>query len=237
MSINAALFVNILISLQMAVYVAVVFVMQYNYKSKLKNKQSSIISNQDTWLKVFIYGYLVAFLITNICRIGLYTIDNLRDVFVFVSFFSFFIYFILLFYKAMSNPDIFIKAEEKPEIKTSIIPKQEAYNLLRDLDGYMYFKEPFLNPELSLKQLASEVKMPERLLSGVINQYRNQNFYDFVNHYRIEKAKKFLMDDFAKKTIQEIIFDSGFNSKSTFNLAFKKHTGITPTQFKRTSPS
>jgi AraC-like DNA-binding protein len=98
----------------------------------------------------------------------------------------------------------------------------------------MLQNEPYLNPELSLKQLAIELKTPERLLSGVINQYSNQNFYDFTNNFRIEKAKKLLAEDtLNRNTIQEIFYDSGFNSKSTFNLAFKKATGITPTEFKK----
>jgi YesN/AraC family two-component response regulator len=98
----------------------------------------------------------------------------------------------------------------------------------------MILHEPFLNPELTLKQLASELKIPERLLSGLINQYRNQNFYDFVNNYRISKAQKMLTDETSKrKTVLEILYDSGFNSKSSFNQVFKKTTGLTPTEFKR----
>ena len=171
---------------------------------------------------------------TDYCRIGLNTYQSLKGVFVFFSFFGFFIYFILIFYKAISNPLIFTKIEEKPETKTHVIPKHEAYFLLKKINDYMIQSEPFLNPELSLKQLAAELKTPERLLSGVINQYSNQNFYDFINNFRIEKAKKLLAEDTLKKsTIQEIFYDSGFNSKSTFNLAFKKSTGITPTEFKK----
>lgn len=225
---------NLLITLQIAGYLVVVFLMQYKYKKELKNKQSNINPNQITWLNIFIYGYLIAFLITTLCRIGLYVNVGLKDLFVFVSFFSFFVYFILLFLKAITNPEIFFKIEEKQESKTHSIPKQEAYFLLKQVNDFMIYHEPFLNPDLSLKQLAIKLKTPERLLSGVINQYRNQNFYDFINSYRIEKAKKLLVEDISKKkTIQEILYDSGFNSKSTFNLAFKKYTGITPTEFKK----
>lgn len=234
LTINASLLVNVLISIQIAIYLVLVFIMNHNYQHNLRNRQSNIYPNQNTWLKIFIYGYLAAFITTNICRIGLYQYGELSELFIFISFFSFFIYFLLLFYKAISNPDIFIKTEGKPEVKTNSIPKQEAHSLLKVVNDHMALNEPFLNPELSLKQLASELKIPERLLSGVINQYRNQNFYDFVNNYRIAKAKKLLIDDSPKKkTVLEILYDSGFNSKSTFNQVFKKHTGSTPTEFKR----
>ena len=69
----------------------------------------------------------------------------------------------------------------------------------------------------------------------MINSKFGQNFYDFVNHYRIEEAKSIMVsntDD--KKTILEILYEVGFNSKSAFNNAFKKNTGKTPSEFKRT---
>jgi len=234
LTLNLSLIINLMITLQISVYLVFVFKMYYKYRKSLKNRQSSIDVHQSNWLQIYIFGYLIAFLITDFCRIGLYTYQSLKGVFVFFSFFGFFIYFILLFYIAISNPLIFTKIEEKPEAKTHIIPKHEAYFLLKKINDYMSQSEPFLNPELSLKQLAAELKTPERLLSGVINQYSNQNFYDFINNFRIEKAKKLLAEDTLKKsTIQEIFYDSGFNSKSTFNLAFKKSTGITPTEFKK----
>jgi len=234
LTLNLSLIINLMITLQISVYLVFVFKMYYKYRKSLKNRQSSIDVHQSNWLQIYIFGYLIAFLITDFCRIGLYTYQSLKDVFVFFSFFGFFIYFILLFYIAISNPLIFTKIEEKPEAKTHVIPKHEAYFLLKKINDYMLQSEPFLNPELSLKQLATELKTPERLLSGVINQYSNQNFYDFINNFRIEKAKKLLAEDTLKKsTIQEIFYDSGFNSKSTFNLAFKKSTGITPTEFKK----
>ena len=60
-----------------------------------------------------------------------------------------------------------------------------------------------------------------------------QNFYDYVNGCRIEEAKRLLQDAIhRKKTVLNILYEAGFNSKSAFNLAFKKYTGMTPTEFK-----
>ena len=230
----SSLFLNVLISIQIAIYLIVVLLMHHRYQKKLKGVQSSIGPVQDRWVKIFIYGYLTAFLITNICRAGLYLNRGLSEVFIFTSFLAFFIFFLLLFYNAISNPDIFVKTEELFEVRTHTIPKQEAHSLLKVVNDYMILNETFLNPDLTLKQLASELKIPERLLSGVINQYRSQNFYDFVNSYRISKAQKMLIEDtFKRKTVLEILYESGFNSKSSFNQVFKKITGLTPTEFKR----
>jgi AraC-like DNA-binding protein len=78
--------------------------------------------------------------------------------------------------------------------------------------------------------------LPMRQLSVLINQYLNQHFFDFVNEYIINKAKEILKNPEKKEvTILEILYEVGFNSKSSFNTAFKKHTGLTPTQFRKKS--
>ena len=93
--------------------------------------------------------------------------------------------------------------------------------------------KPFLNPDLNLRDLASEISIPPRHLSQVLNEYFNQNFFDFISRYRIEECKKMLLTSSGRKTVLEIMYTVGFNSKSAFNKAFKKHTGITPSQFKK----
>ena len=71
-------------------------------------------------------------------------------------------------------------------------------------------------------------------LSILINHNLNQHFFDFVNGYRIRKAMEILQNPKKSElTILEILYEVGFNSKSSFNTAFKKHTGITPTEFRK----
>ena len=92
----------------------------------------------------------------------------------------------------------------------------------------------FLNPELTVKDMAEELDIPARYVSQIINQYARQNFYDFVNSYRIEEAKRLFAETSRdKKTVLEILYQAGFNTKSAFNAAFKKHTGMTPTSYRR----
>ena len=70
-------------------------------------------------------------------------------------------------------------------------------------------------------------------LSVLINHHLNQHFFDFINEYRIQKAMQILKNPSKKKlTILEILYEVGFNSKSSFNTAFKKHTNQTPTEFR-----
>jgi AraC-like DNA-binding protein len=95
-------------------------------------------------------------------------------------------------------------------------------------------EKPFLSPNLSLNELAGQLSISPRYLSDLINRSFKQNFFDFINTYRIEEAKKMLsFDDSRTRTVLEILYDSGFNSKSAFHVAFKKNTGITPTEYRR----
>ncbi len=78
------------------------------------------------------------------------------------------------------------------------------------------------------------LKVQPRQLSQVINSTFRKNFFDFINQYRIEEARQLFSDPAqASKTILEILYQVGYNSKSAFNTAFKKQTGQTPTQYRK----
>jgi len=92
----------------------------------------------------------------------------------------------------------------------------------------------YIESDMSLSSLSVLIGGNTQKTSEVINQYGNQNFNDFINNYRIEEAKKLLLNkDNDMYTISSIAFDVGFNSLSTFNVAFKKFVGITPSSFKK----
>ena len=68
----------------------------------------------------------------------------------------------------------------------------------------------------------------------IINRHFNRNFFEFVNYYRIEEAKKMLRDqDSMDKSVLNIMLDVGFNSKAAFNTFFKKFVGLTPSQYRK----
>jgi AraC-like DNA-binding protein len=98
----------------------------------------------------------------------------------------------------------------------------------------MVEKEPYLDSSLTIQDLSEQVKMPVKDLSTLINLYMDKHFFDFVNEYRIEKAMQILRDSSQKElTVLEILYEVGFNSKSSFNTSFKKYTGKTPTDYRK----
>ena len=98
----------------------------------------------------------------------------------------------------------------------------------------MVDEQPWLEPELTLAELAHRLRTNTSLLSHVINTGCGQNFNDFVNRYRVAEAERKLQDPrLAHYSLVGIALESGFNSKSTFNRVFKKLTGRTPGEISR----
>ena len=91
----------------------------------------------------------------------------------------------------------------------------------------------YQEPDLTLQSLADKIRFPSYQVSQAINDGMKKNFYDFINAYRVEEAKRLLVDPKSKNyTILSVGFEAGFNSKTTFNTVFKKFTGFTPTDFR-----
>lgn len=87
--------------------------------------------------------------------------------------------------------------------------------------------------DLTLQNLADKIQLPSYQVSQAINDGMKKNFYDLVNSYRVEEAKRLLLDVKNNNfTILSVGFEAGFNSKTTFNTVFKKFTGLTPTEFR-----
>ena len=153
--------------------------------------------------------------------------------------FEFFIIFWYL-YKALNNPSLFRNIDSKLKLVSDIISEEKKIepetlneDLLR-LKKYMANEKPFLDPDLTIHYISNSLDIPVRELSVLINHQLGQHFYDFVNAYRIENAMEILKDSSKNEvTILEILYAVGFNSKSSFNTAFKKHAENTPTSYRK----
>lgn len=97
---------------------------------------------------------------------------------------------------------------------------------------YMGNEKPYLNPELSLPELANSLEISRNQLSGLINQFHKKNFYEFVNQYRIDEVKKLMQDPLNKHLkLISLAYDAGFNSKASFYRIFKQLAGMTPSEY------
>ncbi|WP_417861521.1 helix-turn-helix domain-containing protein [Winogradskyella sediminis] len=153
------------------------------------------------------------------------------------------IFFVL---KALHRPELFsgininlspVKSILEKKTNTTNIQKNETENeYLNKLTLLMTEEKPYLDFELTLQKLAIQVDIPERELSLLINHHLNKHFFDFINEYRINDAKILLKDPTKKElTVLEILYEVGFNSKSSFYTAFKKATNQTPTEYRKST--
>lgn len=151
--------------------------------------------------------------------------------------------------KALNHPELFRGIDSKLQLTRDILPKENESAVeikehqndlitaqILALKKYMTEKEPFLDPSLTIQELSNQIDIPVRDLSILINHHMDQHFFDFVNEYRIQKAMIILKNPLKKDlTVLEILYEVGFNSKSSFNTSFKKYTNLTPTAYRNDS--
>jgi AraC-like DNA-binding protein len=118
------------------------------------------------------------------------------------------------------------KTENLPEIEPAVA------EYIAQLKGYMEDHKPYLDNQLNLQKLSELSGIPAYKISELLNQHIGYNFFDFVNRHRVEEWKRLVREHPTAATIQELAFQVGFNSKSSFNAAFKKHTGQTPSEYR-----
>lgn len=129
------------------------------------------------------------------------------------------------------------QAPSKKYEKSTLTPDR-ADRYLKKLVLFMETEKPYIDGDLTLQRLAEQISVPANHLSQVVNENAGLSFSDFVNSYRIEEAKRRLQDPSYKHlSVLGIGEAVGFNSKSSFNAVFKKHTNTTPSEFRKTFES
>lgn len=239
-------FIQILIECQYVFYIISVFFILKKYKEIYLENYTDTGSSTYKLLFQMTCVFLAAHSVVALKNILRYS--GFREVFlwanVLVGTIALFItcWFIM---KALKHPELFRGVNSKLKLTKDILPEVEEKpesisgqsdlirNQIADLKHYMTEKEPFLDPSLTIQELSNQINIPVRDLSVLINHHIDQHFFDFVNEYRIKKAMNILKDPAKNQlTVLEILYEVGFNSKSSFNTSFKKYTNLTPTAYR-----
>jgi AraC-like DNA-binding protein len=210
------------------------------YDRRIKDYFSEVSDIDLKWLKFLLVASIIFYAINS----SLYTIDYFLNVLPYdvllTTVYSFAAVFVaILGYRGYRQGNIFL-AREIPEeldkepatinIEQKIDSSEKEF--IESLLQFMKDKKPYLDPELTISTLAREINTNADYLSGILNGRLNKNFFDFVNFYRIEEFKQLCKKQNDKSiTIMGMAWESGFNSKATFNRVFKKTTGKTPGEF------
>lgn len=152
------------------------------------------------------------------------------------TFTSFFVLFAISWFvlNCLYRPNLFAGIDQDlVAIDVTDTPKEEPEQL-KSLMHLMETEKPYLDDALTLQKLAEKINIPEKQLSVLINQSAGKHFFDFINEFRINYAKTLLKEQ-PQLTVLEVLYEAGFNSKSSFYTAFKKETGITPTDYRKSA--
>jgi len=228
-----------LIYLQFFGYAVAGLVTLRHYREEVKEVFSTIDEVNLSWLKAVLYGFM-SWEALSVIEYGLWLVLGTKPV-IYLLYIAaevtFLLFLCLLFVRGLRQPEVFtgeIAAELRRKYEKTLLPEPARAAYRDKLVTVMDSQKPYLDPLLSLPDLARKVGLPAHQLSQVINTCFERNFFDFVNSYRIRESQRLLAGAESQgRTVLEILYETGFNSKSVFNTVFKRYTGMTPTEYKR----
>lgn len=199
----------------------------------VKKGQESLWNVSDLSLRwlIRILALFSAFLLI-VTFFSLTSEDDTGDIYIASN--CFFIFYSLSFYLITHLQVSTAEKEQRKKYERSVLDRTMKEDIRQKLENCIHTEKPYLNSELTMPLLADQLKVSAHHLSQVINEQYGLNFSDFIHQHRIEEMKTRLQDPrYHHFKIEQIAFDTGFNSKSTFQAAFKKFTGLTPSEYRR----
>jgi len=212
----------------------------FQYRKELNNKTSAIDTTFHRWILFFI-----TMLALPIIAMLFYVYSDYQRIFITFALLCFFVFILAVYLAIIIKPELFhvfphqllipeSSEDKKQKYESSKLQDTQKEKYIQKLQTFVAQEKPHLEPELTLAQLSEQVNIPSHYLSQVINEKLDCNFLDFINGYRVTEAKAKLVDSkLSHYTILAVAYEAGFNAKSTFYTAFKKHTGMTPSQYRK----
>jgi AraC-like DNA-binding protein len=225
----------ILVSLTQLVnvcYLIYIIIRLKKYSDGLQDYYSSSKYINIRWLNFIVYGFSFLWLIA-LLQYSMYLVSgngydlmNLTNPIIFVL-------ACYICIRGWMKPEIFEYTMQKEKYHKYQLTDTQKAAYLKSLESIMHTRKPYLDSELTLSVLSELTAIPERHLSQIINESIGCNFYDYVNGFRVRESIDYLISKTKNKNMLEILLDVGFNSKTAFNVAFKKITGMSPSEYKK----
>ena len=236
------LIITWLFIIQLFAYLIAAIRMVVVHSARIKQSHSSIEKINLRWLQYLLSVFVIAWMITLGIQLSAATPRAFNYSWLLVA-----VVIFLIGYMGLRQPEIFAGEENlasvneissKKKYEKSTLTVEKAGEYLARLQKLMATEKPFLDKDLTINSLAEKLALPGHHLSQIINARLQQNFFEFVNSYRVEEAKRLLTDPANKHlNLSEIGLEAGFNSVSSFNSVFKKFAQITPSRYQKQSAS
>jgi AraC-like DNA-binding protein len=207
------------------------------YRQRIVDNYSDVSVLNLRWLQLFCYGFVVQILAERLLPALHITSSSLSD----TAGMAVYLFIIVLTYSALGQSRLQFANAQQPAASNgkyyrSGLRDHRAQYYLDKLNRLMATERYYLESDLSLQSLADRVEISPHHLSQILNEKLEKSFYDYVNEQRVEYARQLLLRE-PRRAIVNIAFESGYNSKNSFYNAFKRHTGTTPSEYRRTGGS
>jgi AraC-like DNA-binding protein len=227
----------IVLHVQIFSYLIASAVVLAKYRRRLKDLFSSIEKIDLLWCNLLLAGFGTMWftdLLNWILGISHVSSQSISTGLLISSLLINLMFTFIVTYKGLAQSICFSGIQSIPKYAASRLKPSDCSSIVTKLSACIQNEKPYLDPALSVEDLSKKLDVPVKNLSQAIHTSLHQNFYDFINIHRIEEIKKRMLDSSSQNlTLLALAYDAGFNSKSVFNAAFKKHTGMTPKEFKR----
>ena len=205
------------------------------YKQQLKEFYSSLSLQGPYGLLLLTLGFAVNWLWSLVVHllgdsINTRVADNFG---IFDNYITFLLVNALFVYSLLYAHQL-IQTKGKVKEKDTAVTAEPSADVIERIRRVMEDEQLYLKQNLNIEEFARHLGIHYREVSNILNHYFNTNFFEFVNRYRVERAKKILSDpQRADTTIFDILLESGFNSKSSFNRFFKRYAGMSAAEFRK----
>ncbi len=227
------------LAIQGAVYVFYNYYLITKHQSMLLERTSNLERISLQWLKIFIIGSVLGFLViffvsyfsdSIFANTGVFSTQIVMiTIIVQVAYFGFYAIKQTNLFSNKSDYNLF-----KQKYAKSGLTKEDSYKIKALLEEFMDNKRPYLNPEITIGKLANDLDISQNHLSQTINDHFKQNFFNYINIHRVDHVKELIKKgEFKNMSLLGLAFESGFSSKSSFNSVFKKRTKQTPNEYKK----
>lgn len=207
----------------------------WRYKQQLKAFYSSLSLEGPQWLMLLTLGFALNWSWSLVVHIlGQSVGVNRADSFgIFDNYITFLLVNALFIYSLLYAHQLIETKNTAKEKEPVLVPEHSPDLIARIRDG-MEVQQLYLKHTLNIEEFAKQIGIHYREVSAIINQHFNTNFFEFVNSYRVDKAKQMLVDPkLSDRTILDILLESGFNSKSSFHRFFKRYTGMSAADYRK----
>lgn len=230
--VSAVKFVWAIVKCFPLIYVLACFHAEYRLRQQLKQVYSSIARGELFWADLVLGGFFIHWFWSFVAYfLGGYLNGYTNDLLgILNNYFTVILVNTLFVFGLLNTRQLLISPQEEP-LKAASLPQLDEK--IAAIERGIHTQKLYLESQINLERFSEQIGVKARDVSAILNSHYQSNFFEFINRYRVEEAKRLLaVSDGMQDTVLDIVFKSGFNSQSAFHRFFKRLVGVTPSEYR-----